>query len=299
MKNALLKMALCLSFGCFIINSGHSQSEKTNIGILPFSYSIGAASSQDATAINEAVTNAFVKTKQFNILDRTKMDVIKSEKELQKSEDFIDGSVVEQGKSLGANFLISGHVTSAKAEAVTTTDSKTGVTTTAGYKAKLAISLKIIDVSTSQIIISENLEPKGGSMMGALVGVSPKTPEAAITKAIKDIEPKIDEFVSKNFPLTFTFVEIQEKDGAEAKKVLISGGSGFGLKKGDKLKVIELVEMEVNGKKMMRKKEIGEIKILKVEDENFSQCQVLSGGTEINSKFETKAKLQVITLTEK
>ena len=36
-------------------------------------------------------------------------------------------------------------------------------------------------------------------------------------------------------------------------------------------------------------------KILKVEDENFSTCSVSSGGIEINSKFESKIKLQIIT----
>jgi len=49
------------------------------------------------------------------------------------------------------------------------------------------------------------------------------------------------------------------------------------------------------GKKLERKKEIGELKITKVEDENFSICSVSSGGIEINSKFEVKAKLLVIT----
>ena len=74
-----------------------------------------------------------------------------------------------------------------------------------------------------------------------------------------------------------------------------SGGSAFGLKKGDKLSVAELVEMEVGGKKIIRKKEIGELKITKVEDENFSICEVKSGGIDINSKFKAQAKLQIIT----
>ena len=46
---------------------------------------------------------------------------------------------------------------------------------------------------------------------------------------------------------------------------------------------------------MERKKEIGEIKISKVEDENFSICSVSSGGIEINARFDAKSKLLVIT----
>jgi hypothetical protein len=45
----------------------------------------------------------------------------------------------------------------------------------------------------------------------------------------------------------------------------------------------------------MEKKEIGEIRIDKIEDENFSICSVKEGGIDINSKFEAKANLQIIT----
>ena len=68
-----------------------------------------------------------------------------------------------------------------------------------------------------------------------------------------------------------------------------------GIKKGDRLSVVELVETEVGGRNLTRKKEIGEIKVSKVEDENFSICDVKSGGTEILTKINSKSKIQVIT----
>jgi curli biogenesis system outer membrane secretion channel CsgG len=98
---------------------------------------------------DETVTNAFVKTKRFNIVDRSKMDALTKEKNLQKTEDFIDGTVIEQGISLGAKNLISGHVISSKAEQMRTDDG------TVTYKAKLSISLKVIDVATGQVITSD------------------------------------------------------------------------------------------------------------------------------------------------
>jgi len=268
--------------------------EKTSVGIMAFTYASGAAKSNDVNSIQETVTNAFVKTKRFNIVDRTKMDALKQEKNLQKSEDFIDGSTIQQGVSLGASFLISGHVISAQAERMEAKDDKGNVTTT--YKAKLSIQLKVIDVATGQIVTSETIEPKTGNSMLGAIGIGSSTPEAAISKAIKGIEEKIDDFVSKNFPATFPIVEIQEKDSkGGATKLMIAGGTAFGLKKGDKLKVVEISEIEVNGKKLQRKKEIGELKISKVEDENFSICTCSMGGVDINSKFEAKAKLLVIT----
>jgi Ser-tRNA(Ala) deacylase AlaX len=223
------------------------------------------------------------------------MDALKKEKELQKSEDFIDGSVIEQGVSLGANYLISGHVISAEAEQMKADDGKGNITIT--YKAKLSISLKVIDVATGQVINSETIEPKSGNSLMGMIGIGSSSPQVSISKAIKGIEDKIDEFVGRNFPKTFSVAEIQEKDGkGNATILLIAGGSDFGLKKGDKLKVVEISEMEVGGKKIKRKKQIGELKITKVEDENFSICEVKSGGIDISSKFEAKVDLQIITL---
>ena len=277
------------------LNFVASSQEKTSVGILPFTYVQGAASSQDVNSIQETVTNAFVKTKRFNIVDRSKMDALKKEKDLQKSEDFIDGSVIQQGISLGANFLVSGHVMSAQAERMETAPDQSG-NVTVSYKAKLSITLKVIDVSTGQVVVSETIEPKAGSTFGGMFGVGPSSPQAAITKAVNNIEGKIDEFVNKNFPATFPIVEIQEKDSeGNATKIMIAGGSAFNLQKGQKFKVVEVSMIDVYGKKLERKKEIGELKITKVEDENFSTCSVNSGGIEINSKFEAKAKLLVIT----
>ena len=291
MKKIFIATALFVGFNSFV-----QAQEKIGVGIMAFTYAKGAASSQDVNSIQEAVTNAFVKTKRFNIVDRSKMDALKKEKELQKSEDFIDGTVIEQGVSLGANFLISGHVISAQAERMETAPDATTGKVTITYKAKLSISLKVIDVATGQVITSETIAPKGGSGFGGMLGMAPSTPEAAISKAIKGIEEKVDDFVNKNFPATFPIVEIQEKDKkGNATKIMIAGGSTFNLKKGDKLKVVEVSTIEVNGKKLERKKEIGELKITKVEDENFSTCSVSSGGIDINAKFEAKAKLLVIT----
>lgn len=291
MKKLILSSAFLLSI-YFSLNA----QDKTGVGIMPFTYVQNAASFQDVNSIQETVINSFVKTKRFNIVDRSKMDALKKEKDLQKSEDFIDGSVIQQGVSLGANFLISGHVISAQAERMETAPDATTGKVTVSYKAKLSITLKAIDVATGQVVVSETIEPKGGSLLGGALGMSPSTPEAAITKAIKDIESKVDDFVGKNFPVSFPIVEIQEKDGkGNATKIMIAGGSAFNLQKGDKLKVVEVSFIEVNGKKLERKKDIGELKISKVEDENFSTCTVSSGGIEINSKFEAKAKLLVIT----
>lgn len=282
-----LIVATLLIIGNIVIM--HAQ-EKTGVGIMPFTYVAGAANPQDVNSIQETVTNAFVKTKRFNIVDRSKMEFLKKEKELQKTEDFMDGAVIAQGANLGANFLISGHVISAASEQMRTDEG------TVTYKTKLSISLKVIDVETGQVISSETIEPKSGNSLLGAIGIGASSTQSSMAKAIRGVEEKVDDFVNKNFPQSFSIAEVQEKDNkGNATKLLIAGGSEFGLKKGDKLKVVELTEMIINGKKIPRKKEIGELKIIKVEDENFSICSVTFGGIDINSKFEAKVNLQIIT----
>jgi TolB-like protein len=266
----------------------NAQVEKTSIGVLPVT-STNGKEYNETVSITEEISNAFIKTKRFILVERTKMDALKKEKNLQKTEDFIDGSTVEQGKSLGAEFLISNTLNSYSND---------------GEVCKFSLALKVIEVSTGQVLTSETIEAKGGgkggSLLNAAIGVNvsnTNNPDGALKKALKDILPQIDAFVRKNFPAIFSIAEISEKDSkGGAKTILISGGSEMGLKKGDKLKIVEVSEMEVNGKKMTRKKDIAELQLIKVEDENFSSCSVKTGNIDVTTKFDAKAKLQVLTL---
>ncbi len=291
LKNVFLFSLVLLSF-----TKSKSQS-KINVGVLPFNYVNGAADYQDVNAIQESVTNAFVKTKRFNIVDRTKMEALKSEKELQKSEDFISGNVVAQGVSLGADYLITGIVSSA-----TKTQKYVERTRLDGskynqivYEATINFSCKVLDVSTGQVINSETFSTSGGTSLFGLIPTA-DNPQEAFGSSLSSLTKNIDKWVGKNFPATFSIVEIQDRDSkGNATKVLISGGSGTGLERKEGLKVVEVSEMMVDGKKLIRKKEIGELRVEKVEDENFSVCSVRDGEAEITKKFESKAKISVMT----
>ena len=280
---------------CFAQMNG--QEEKKTIAIAPF---IGAYNQSILSSIEEVVTSSFAKTKRFTLVGRSQMSAIKSERELQKSEDFIDSKFIAQTKNLGAQLLISGNVTSVTASQEQTTNSKGQ--TSYQYNSIISLDLKMIDVETGQVVASDIISSKANkglfdmkSLGNMLVGSDPKNEQEAYAFALKRFEKEIDIFVSKNFPASFLIVEIQEASTSSAKKILISGGSSYGLSKGDKLSVVELLEVDVAGKKITRRKEIGEIKISKVEDDNFSICDVKSGGEDILSKFKSKVKLEIIT----
>ena len=77
----------------------NAQDEKKVLGIAPFT---GAYDSSILNSVEEVVSSSFGKTKRFNLVGRSQMSAIKKEKELQKTEDFIDNNYISQTKSLGA-----------------------------------------------------------------------------------------------------------------------------------------------------------------------------------------------------
>ena len=278
---------MLLTMACMTTNA--QSTKKISVGIMPFT-GTNSSYNRNVANIQEAVTTAFVKTKRFNIVDRTKMAVLKNEKELQKTEDFIDGEVVAQGRNLGAEYLVSGHVLLYKTERVsgTKTDAKGNKSTYYGYKGTITVNLKVIDIVTTAVKASESMTVTGG-------GASTKTKEAALNIALKRLNKKIDKFVDVNFPLIVTIVEISESKKDAATSILIGAGSYLGLKKGDKLTVKEITSVELNGQMVDREREIGELKIKEVEGEHFSVCSVKKGGDKILSKFNSGAKLICIT----
>lgn len=286
-------LTILLALSIFV----QAQEDKKTIGIAPF---MGGYEQAILKSVEEVVASSFAKTKRFTIVGRSQMEALQTERNLQKTEDFIDSKYIAQTKSLGAQLLVTGNVTSVTTSTEQSRDSQGRVSTS--YNSSITVDLKILDVETAQIISSEIITSKADkglfdmrSLGKTLTGGAPSNEREAYAEALKRFEKEIDKFVSKNFSSAFVIVEIQEMSGNSANTLLISGGSASGIKKGDRLSVVELVNVEVGGKTMTRKKEIGEIKVSKVEDENFSICDVKSGGPEIYTKFNSKSKIQVIT----
>ena len=276
MKKVFYYVLIMLSF------FSASAQEKIGVAIMPMSFSGGKNSDEAkvAPSVYEIISGAFVKAKRFNVIERSKLEQLQKEKNLQKTEDYMDGKVVEQGKSLGAQYLILGNVNSAVAKS--STSYVYGVAVNKA-KANIQVTIKVVDVATGLVIASENLEGSGDG-------------SGAQEKAMSSLDGEVNKFLSANFPLQFSVVEIQEKGKkGEAKKILISGGSGSGVKVNDEMNVVEKVIVDVDGVTKTRNKVIGRIKVTKVEDADFSQTIVVEGGAAIAEKIGSGVKLKVNT----
>ncbi|HET9058092.1 MAG TPA: CsgG/HfaB family protein [Chitinophagaceae bacterium] len=286
MTKQLLSLLLLLTVHCYCFGQN-----KTLIGIVPFKSSsndnysyLSNSKNEYKTAIQDAVSDAFLRTKRFSLVEREKMDQLKSEKKLQKDEDFIDGQVIEQSKSLGAQYIVLGNISKANVGQKQTSMPYIGTTTS--YVAEIAFSIRVVDVSTGEIIASNtfNKSSKGKN---------------AFEDALKDIKPQIEAFIKDNFKIVVSIASIEEKNSyGDATKVLISGGSSTGVAVKNEFKVYEVSELVVDGKKLTRKKTIGKIVVVSVEDENFSICTVMEGGADITKKKDAGAKMKCELIKE-
>lgn len=252
---------------------GYSQSElKPVIGVAEFTKEVD---SKYASAVAEKVVQIVTNTKRFIVVDRTSYDKVKKELEFQKSEAFLDSkNTVKQDVALAAQYMIIGNILKMSVYAMKNSDG-----TVNGYKASVAFTIKVNDVETGNTTEAESFQTEVSPLM--------LSPESGVNEALKSIEPKLTSYFIKTFPLTTKICKILTTSNESASTVLIVGGRSFGFKEGDKL-IVEKNEL-IDGKPYPS--QIGELKIVKIAGDDFSECKVSNGGKEILSRFNTAEKL--------
>lgn len=204
------------------------------------------------------VADYFGKDDRFKLIDRKTTDLIHKERELQKSEDFLDGYVVAQGQSIGVEYLISGEF-----------DMQTNM-----------LNLTLYSVAEQNIVGTETVE-----LYETMFVVFAKPIREPVLEGLRRL-------CARAFPLFMPVVEITVQKKDEARAILIAGGLGRGLRKGTKLdiKIKETRPMD-DGNQQTYYRTIGTGTVEKVEDQNFSILNVDTGEKEVKSRLDGGAKL--------
>jgi hypothetical protein len=252
---------------------GYSQTViKPIIGVSEFTSEVN---SKFSGAVAEKVVQVVTNTKRFTVVDRTSYDKVKQELEFQKTEAFLDSkSTVKQEVALAAQNMIIGNILKMGIYAMKNSDGSVN-----GYKSSIAFTLKVNEVETGKTTEAESFQTEVSSLM--------LSPESAVNEALKSIESKLAAYFIKTFPLSTKISKVLTSKKESASMVLIAGGNDFGFKAGDKL-IVEKNEM-IDGKPYPS--QIGEIKIVKIAGDDFSECSVSEGGIEILSRFNAAEKL--------
>lgn len=203
--------------------------------------------------VTEKVVEMLTNTRRFRVVDRTSIDKIQSELELQKTEVFLDSkNRVEQDKAVAAEKMITGHIVKIPVYRMKNPDGSVR-----GFKASVGFEMKVVDVATG--LSSDATSFQGKASQECM------SPESAVNMAMQSIQTEIGDWFRTNFPITCSLSRIIDN-----KTVLVNAGSEQGVRPGNIFKV-EAVEM-LDGQPYH--KVLGEIKIKTVAGPIFSECEV-------------------------
>lgn len=199
--------------------------------------------------------NFFANNKKFVVIDRQNLSLLNAEKELQKSEDFIDGYIVEQGKSEGADYALKGLY----------------------LENEKNLNLRIYDITTESVLCQ-----KDQALETNIFGI----------KNFENIiHSMLHEMLYDCFGIKFSVVRPLEEKKDEAKKILVAVGKKHKASKSDRVEVFYMVEETIDDEVLERASVIGEGEIDEIQDENFSTIKVKKGGKEISTALKDNKKL--------
>ncbi|EDM44317.1 hypothetical protein SCB49_04790 [unidentified eubacterium SCB49] len=278
--------------------------EKISIAFIPISYDETMISKADAQTIQQSVLNKFVTARKFSVVDREQLDELENEKNLQRTESFMDSEPnVTDGVSLGASYLISTSILSLRHSEIRR-----------GWESMLQLQIKVLDISTGQILATENIssefiEPSNLILKARkeylskdeLKVISDKEDrleeiqshkEDAFIMALQRLELNIQKFTGKNFPVALEIINWNEKAKGQ---FIINGGHKIGLYPGQMLDIQEVTEVTIADKTIERNKKIAIATVIRVDDDNFSEAKVIYTEKAFKSAIKNESKLRVLT----
>jgi curli biogenesis system outer membrane secretion channel CsgG len=298
----------------FLSTSLFAQDNTKRIAIPGFS-SDAAVEKSTILSIQQRVIDAFVSNKKFTVVERNQTDLLNKETNLQKTEQFMEGkgNVSDKVANTGAQYILTGVISRIeyssqerdRTEYDKASQKNVKVGTYRVYYCTIEMNLKIIDVTTTQIVLSKVLTvtnntgsgKKEGGFLSQLVSLGSEsgatTESEAYNLSLQQISKATNDFTLEAFPNVLVIAEITKRSGNSADEVLISGDFTDGMRPKQTIFVKKVTEKMVGNKKLVRKETIGELKIIKIEDGGFITCDVKKGGEEIATAFDGSIQLIV------
>ncbi|GBE08921.1 curli production assembly/transport component CsgG [bacterium BMS3Bbin11] len=200
-------LALLIALGLVASGITHAAS-KPVVGIADFkkSVSIGWWGGQMGRDMADMLANELMGTKKFKVVERQKLGAVISEQDLAASGRIKRGTGAKTGELTGAQYLITGTVTSYQEDVADTGGglSFKGISIGGSKgKAYIAVDLRVIDTTTGEVVDSRTVEAnssKGGLRLGffknGLGGNFNTKKKTPAMKAVRAVIMEISEYLA-------------------------------------------------------------------------------------------------------
>lgn len=279
LRNLLL--VVCALFSVAVSAQDEPTPGKPNV-FIDYFYHPSSIKSEWVENLRNCVIEGINATTRVELIDADSRDALKLEESRRNSENIVSGGDLERLKVMtqeGANFLITGNITSIAIENKKLDDG------TPYYSATCAYTLKVINPSNGKLVSTKNF--KHGD--GILNSVTGDTQDEAVAKVCRQAVKTMRELVEAAFQIEGYVLEISATKKDEAKELYISIGSDNGV--GPDAYFDACVEREIAGRRST--KVIGFLKVKDVEGGDLTLCEVKKGGKEIKQAFDGGQKIVV------
>jgi curli biogenesis system outer membrane secretion channel CsgG len=215
----------------------------------------------------ERTLTAVEQSRRFIVIDRTDFQSILDERVFQDGEnkqDFEDlttEDLARLGKRLRADFILTGTISNVGCS----------MTPTGSFRTVLGFTIKVINVYTGKIYVTESFEVTSGSALKI------KHQYNSCGEAISAIFVKVDEpvklFIDKYFPIYAKYVRTEKKSKInEMVEALIEGGAEKGFRLSQKLDIL-VIDMSPGNK--LPPEDVGDAEIIGM-DPSYSTVRIKS-----------------------
>ena len=192
MKYVLAILWVCSSIALSAQEKETKEERKATVAVLDFTV-ISGLSPQDAAALTAKFRSSIIQTKKYTILERSDMESILKEQDFTMTDMCNTAEcAVEVGQLLAAEKMITGDI------------GKIGETYT--------VTVRLIDVTTSQVELTESAEYKG--------------PADGLIKTFDLLAQKLTGIYRKTNTLLYVLGGAAIAGGAAAAVLLLGGGGG-------------------------------------------------------------------------
>lgn len=220
----------------------------------------------NALRVVDFIARRISQGEKFQLVERENFSEVLSEQERQKNEGFIDGETVEQGKLVGAQYLIR-----------------------LNYEEEAAtLGMRMLNVESGEILCTQTYELKELMQEYELT-------TGFWSGLTSDLETCSAQLSSKGSEAVFQIVE-ELKVKSSIPVILVYGDDTRSVKRGERLVIYHNVQKKLGNKTVDYPEEVGEITVREVENGNFFNAIVIEGSEQLKSlladKIEIYAKLR-------
>ena len=244
----------------------------------------------DVAMVEGAALSGIRQSNLCPALERKEWEKILRERGIQKTEEFLDGKIVQQNVSLGADYLLIITI-----QSFDVTEKSNNALGSKSADVVLPLNANIISVATGLVVHNKNIVVK--ESMSFTKDSPAYHSREDLKNAIKDklarkIEWEFSVFMFEAFPPAISIVRVEELTKKGKPKTVICKTS-VKLPDGVKLDVYteEVIDLG-DGDKDVRRKEVGKLKVLEVQSNKVVLCDIKDGTDEIEALLPGKTPLK-------